>query len=432
MNKIWESIKSLEKLASPLTAFFIGTMFTCAAYGLLSSTLALRLNAMPITTAEAGLVLSVYYVGYIFASLSSYRIINRVGHIRAFSVYISVLSALVLLHSISPNPLYWGVLRFLEGYCLSSAMMCLESWLNTRTKNQNRGIIMSLYMVTTYLGSAWGQLLITVPDANGVIIFILVSVLYSIALVPISLTALPAPDISIHKSMSLLRLYKISPVGVVGCIVSGVMVGSVYILGAIYASKSGLSLDRISLFMFFIITGGMLAQIPVGKLSDRMDRRFVVMWESGILFLIAPWVHLFIGGALWELIGVSLILGAAVFVMYPLCVSHVNDLIDDSERVEASGMLILLQSIGMIFGPIVISYTMEIWGAISFLVAFSAVNGFLVLFAFSRITFRPNVNYVDNTPTDPIPMSPTHMFNKLAQDSSLLDRAKVIFQGKKH
>lgn len=430
MNSLKEYIKSLEALASPLTAFFIGTIFTCGAYGLLSSTLALRLNAMPISTAYAGIVLAVYYAGYIFASLSSYKIINRVGHIRAFSTYISVLSALVLLHTFWNNPIYWGILRLLEGYCLGSAMMCLESWLNTRSNNQNRGVIMSMYMITTYMGSAMGQLLLNIPDPHGFAIFILISVLYSVALVPISLTALPSPSISIHKSMSLKRLYSIAPTGVAGCIVSGVMVGAVYTLGAIYAQKSGLDTKETSLFMFFIIVGGMLAQLPIGRLSDKMDRRFVLMWESGILFLIAPWTQLFIAEGTIQLATVALILGAAVFVMYPICVSHVNDKIDDCERVEASGMLILLQSIGMIFGPIIISFTMQEWGAISFLFAFSIVNGFFVLYSLKHITFKPNVDYINISKTDPVPMSPTHMYSKLAQDETLAEKCKALFTEK--
>ncbi len=428
MTAFLNTIKSVKALISPLSAFFLGTIFTCTAYGLLSSTLSLKLNDMEVSTFEIGMVMALYYAGYIFASLSSHTIINRVGHIRAFGAYISVLSALVLLHAFSANSIYWGILRLLEGYCLGAAIMCLESWLNTRTQNKNRGVIMSLYMITTYLGSAFGQLLLNIPDPNGIFVFITVSVLYSVALVPISLTALPTPDIAEHKSMSIKRLYQISPVGVVGCIVSGVMVGSVYILGTVYASKSGLDLERVSLFMFFIIMGGMLAQLPVGKLSDRMDRRFVLMWEAGILFFIAPWTHLFISGATWELALVAIILGAGVFVMYPLCVSHVNDKIDDSERVEASGMLILLQSIGMIFGPIVISFMMQTWGAISFLISFSVVNGFFVLFSLSHITFKSTDNDGSTTKMTPVPMSPTHVYHKLTQNKSLVEQAKNFLQ----
>lgn len=417
MDKLREYIKFLEKLISPLAAFFVGTVFTCLAYGLLSSYLALRLNGQTISTGAVGLVLAVYYIGYIFASLSSYKIINRVGHIRAFSTYISVLSALVLMHALSSNPWYWGLLRLLEGYCLGSAMMCLESWLNTRTSNANRGVIMSVYMITTYLGSALGQLFLNIPDPGGFVIFILVSVFYSVALVPISLTALPTPDISAHQSMSLKRIYGISPVGVVGCIVSGVMVGAIYTLGAVYAQKIGLDMINTSLFMFFVIIGGMLAQLPVGRLSDKMDRRFVLMWESGLLFLIVPWIHYFVDGGIWLLASMALLLGAASFVMYPICVSHVNDLIDDCDRVEASGMLILLQALGMIAGPILISAAMQEWGAISYLLAFSIINGLFMLFCFKQIVFKPDTDYVSTSPTVPTPVAPTHVFTSLSQDN---------------
>ena len=162
MTAFLNTLKSVKALISPLSAFFLGTIFTCTAYGLLSSTLSLKLNDMAVSTFEIGMVMALYYAGYIFASLSSHTIINRVGHIRAFGAYISILSAIVLLHSFSANSVYWGLLRLLEGYCLGAAIMCLESWLNTRTQNKNRGVIMSLYMITTYLGSAFGQLLLNI------------------------------------------------------------------------------------------------------------------------------------------------------------------------------------------------------------------------------------------------------------------------------
>ncbi|MBS4773716.1 MAG: MFS transporter [Proteobacteria bacterium] len=430
MQNLLDLLRSVKTLASPLTAFFIGTLFTCSAYGLLSSSLAIRLNAADVPTFYSGIILSVYYVGYIFATLFSYRIINRVGHIRAFSAYISILSALVLLHAVYFSPLYWGFLRLLEGYCLASALICLESWLNTRSNNKNRGIIMSLYMITSYLGAAFGQLLLNIPDKMGFVIFIFVSVLYSVALVPISLTALPSPDVSKHKSMSLKRLYCVSPVGVAGCIVSGVLVGSVYTLGAIYAEKSGLSLANVSFFMFFTILGGMLIQLPVGRLSDHMDRRFVMMWASGLLFLIAPWIQLFVTEGLPQLIACGMLLGAGTFILYPICVSHVNDKIEDDERTEAAGMLIMLQSLGMIFGPVVISLAMQLFGAISFLLAFSVANGFFVLFALRFIAFRPDANYIAVTKTDPVPLTPTHVYTEITRPDTLMDKAKGIFAEK--
>lgn len=430
MYKIGEFFKSLNALASPLSAFFAGTILTCAAYGLLSSTLAIRLDASGVPTSQIGVILSVYYVGYIFASSTAYKIINKVGHIRAFSTYLSVLSALVLMHALSPNPWFWAALRICEGYCLGAALMCLESWLNTRSNNENRGLIMSMYMVTTYLGSAFGQLLLNIQDTRQFVVYTFISVLYSVALVPISLTALPSPNIKAQKRMSLKRLYEVSPVGTIGCIISGVMVGSIYSLGALYAKESGLDIQRTSLFMFFIIIGGMLAQIPVGKLSDRMDRRFVLLWESGVMFFIAPWMHYFLDENISWLIGAAMILGAAIFVMYPICVSHVNDKIDDEERVQASGMVLSLQSVGMILGPILISAAMQYWGSISFLIIFSAVNGIFVIFVFNHITFKPASNYVSSSPTTPVPIASTPMYHELAKDDTIIDKAKDWFKSK--
>ena len=430
MHNFWNNLKSVKALVSPLTAFFVGTLFTCLASGLLSSYLAIRLNDANVPTFYSGLILSVYYVSYILATLTAYKIINRVGHIRSFSAYVSILSALILLHAVYFSPLYWGFLRLLEGYCIASAMICLESWLNTRSNNKNRGMIMSLYMITSYLGAASGQLFLNIPDKLGFITFILISILYSIALVPISLTALPSPDIKQHKSMSFKQLYKIAPVGVVGCIVSGILVGNVYTLGTIYAEKSGLDMAQISLFMFFTILGGMLIQFPIGRLSDRMDRRFVMMWTSGGLFLIAPWIQLFINEGLVQLVICGLLLGAGTFILYPICVSHINDKIEDDERTEAAGMLIMLQSLGMIGGPIAVSFAMQLFGNISFLIAFSIANGFFVLFALRFIAFRPNAGYITVTKTDPIPLTPTHVYTEITTPDTLIDKAKSIFTDK--
>ena len=431
MNSMLEHFKSLEKIVSPLTAFFFGTVLTCCAYGLLSSTLALRLAENSNNTFAAGIILAMYYTGYIAASITSYHIINKVGHIRAFSTYISLFSGIVLLHFFSQNLYFWGALRFLEGYCIGSAFMCLESWLNARTTNQNRGLIMALYMVTTYLGSGLGQLLLNIPSPDGILVYITVSIIFSVALVPVSLTALPAPDISLAQSMKLSELYRTSPVGTIGCLCSGVFVGAFYTLGTVYAAQNGLDIAQTSIFMFCGILGGMLAQIPVGRLSDRLDRRFVIMWTCGAMFLAAPWIQFFLNSGTALLSLSALLLGACTFIIYPICVSHINDLIDDSRRTNASGRLIMLQSIGMIIGPIIISFAMQHFGPICFPLAFSAVAGLFVLFAFKHIACRP-IHYVDITPATPQPITVTPVYHKVTQSDTIIDKAKDLLSEKKH
>lgn len=425
MQNILEHLKSLEKIVSPLTAFFFGTILTCCAYGLLSSSLALRLADNSDNTFAAGIILAMYYTGYIVASVISYRIINKVGHIRAFSTYISIFSGIVLLHFFSDNSYFWGVLRFLEGYCIGSAFMCLESWLNARATNANRGMIMSLYMISSYLGASSGQLLLNIPDSSGAVIYITVSILLSIALVPISLTALPTPAITVHKNMSLIALYKKTPVGVVGCLISGVFVGAFYILGAIYAHQMELTLEQTSLFMFFGVFGGMAIQLPIGRLSDYFDRRIVMLFIGGFLFLIVPWVHFFITSGTGLLIIGALLMGFGTFILYPISVSHVNDMIADDERVEASGMLILLQSIGMIAGPIVISFFMQEFGPISFVGAYAIAAGVFIIFCLKHIMFK-DINYVSPSPTYPIPLDTTRIFHKISEDETLIDKAKEL------
>ena len=425
MQNILEHLKSLEKIVSPLTAFFFGTILTCCAYGLLSSSLALRLADNSDNTFAAGIILAMYYTGYIVASVISYRIINKVGHIRAFSTYISIFSGIVLLHFFSDNLYFWGVLRFLEGYCIGSAFMCLESWLNARATNANRGMIMSLYMISSYLGASSGQLLLNIPDSSGVVIYITVSILLSIALVPISLTALPTPAITVHKNMSLIALYQKTPVGVVGCLISGIFVGAFYILGAIYAHQMELTLEQTSLFMFFGVFGGMAIQLPIGRLSDYFDRRIVMLFIGGFLFLIVPWVHFFITSGTGLLIIGALLMGFGTFILYPISVSHVNDMIADDERVEASGMLILLQSIGMIAGPIVISFFMQEFGPISFVGAYAIAAGAFIIFCLKHIMFK-DINYVSPTPTYPIPLDTTRIFHKISEDETLIDKAKEL------
>ncbi len=425
-------LKAAEKLLSPLAAFFIGTLVMYVASGLNTSILAVRLNAQHTPTFYTGIVMAFYYFAYIVSSLTSSRIINKVGHVRAFAGYISILSSMVLLHTISSAPWFWALLRFAEGYCIAAGLMCLESWLNTRSNNQNRGVIMSVYMVMTYLGMAGGQLMLNIPDPGGFMVFIIISVLYSWSLVPVSLTGKPTPPIRKHKHMSLRRAYKLAPMSVVGCIISGILVSNVYTLGPIYADQMGLDINITALFMFFCIMGGMVAQIPVGRLSDKFDRRFVMMWLCGALFVVAPWMQFFIDSGVWLMSGCAVLLGAGTFVLYPICISHLNDKITDDERVEASGQLILLQSIGMMGGPIIVSFAMQQWGAISFVLSFSFFSGLFVLYAFKNIVFRPQTGYLEITKTDPVPASPTHVFPTLAQDDGLVDKAKKLFADKQN
>lgn len=431
MGILKSTLMSLKAIVSPLSAFLAGTALVCCGYASLNSTFAVRLNQAQTPMYIAGIILALYYLGSVLASITASRFINKVGNIRAFSAFTSLLAALVLTHTFSQQHLFWAFLRLGEGYCIGTISMCLESWLNTRATNKNRGVIMSLYMVTTYLGSSIGQLSLNIPDQSGFLIYILISIIFSIALIPVSLTALPAPSIQMYKSMSYLKAYNISPVGFICCISSGILVGTFYLLGAIFASNIGLNIKQVSLFMFFGVVGGLLAQFPLGKLSDLFDRRYVLIGICAALCLIAPLSYFMImKGGIYLIIS-TMVLGSCIFTLYPISVSHINDLITDDERVHTSGLLILAQNIGLILGPVIVSAGMSQFGSAFFIASFFIIAVLFILFAIGHIRKKPDINYLNVTPTAPIPTSPTHAFNELATHDTIMDKAKEMLVEKK-
>lgn len=407
---------SLKNIIYPLTALFTATMFICCSYASLGSVFALKLTQLDTPTNIAGVILAMYYLGSVIASFSASNIINKVGHIRAFGAFASMLSVFVLAHAFSTDRVYWALLRFFEGYCIGGTTMCLESWINTKASNKNRGLVMSVYMVTSYLGAALGQLFLTIPDKSGLLLYIIISILFSLAMMPVSLTKLSAPAIETHKSMDFRRAYAISPVGFTCCIASGILVGTFYMLGTIYATSIGLSLKNVSIFMFWGVMGGMFAQLPFGKLSDKMDRRYVLIGISVLLMVVAPAANfLVLKGGMYLIIS-TILIGCGTFTLYPISVSHINDLVTDEERVTASSMLILAQNIGLILGPVIVSAGMSWLGPWFFIASFSIIPALFIAFTVRHIKRKPDINYLNVTPTQPMPTSPTNAYNDLATD----------------
>ena len=408
MTALQNFTHTFKKTIYPLTALFAGTIFMCCGYASLGSTLALRLTQMNTPTTLSGIILALYYLGTVIATFSAAKFINKIGHIRSFAIFAALLAIFVSGHALSPNLVYWSLLRLGEGYAIGGTTMCLESWINTRATNSNRGTIIAVYMVTSYLGSSLGQLFLNVPDPTGMMVFVLIAMLFSCALIPVSLTALPTPAIETVKSMDFRKAYKISPVGFVACIASGILVGTFYMLGTIYATKIGLDIRSVSLFMFFGVIGGLLAQFPIGRLSDLTDRRYVLVGISVVLAVLAPLVHFMALYGGWALICSVILLGSGVFTLYPIAVSHVNDLISDDERIQASGMLILTQNIGLVIGPVAVAAGMNLFGPSFFVVSFVIIPLLFVAFTVSQIKRKPDIAYVSNTPTQMQPSAPAN------------------------
>ncbi len=331
-----------------------------------------------------GIIMSANYLGFIVGSLSGPKIVARVGHIRAFAVMAALASSATLLHSVFLAPGPWIVLRAITGFSYACMCMVVESWLNQHAVNADRGIVLSWYMAATLAASAAGQLLLNIGSPAGFEPFVLVSIILSLSLIPVALSTSPAPPLNSAPPMSIRALFRASPVGVVGCLATGMLYSAIGGLGAVFAQSIGLSVFEISIFMMLIVVGGTVALWPFGWLSDRMDRRVVV---AGLSLAVATAgcaiiVAVSSSGDSTLLFVLATLYGVAAMPIYGIAVAHANDKLAHDQYVSASSTLLLCYGIGAVFGPVSASYAM-VWlgpaGLFAFIAGIGAATGVFVL-----------------------------------------------------
>lgn len=380
--------------------------------GFLSTLVSLRLERAGSGDLVIGAVATAYFAGLMFGSLRAGRIVRRVGHIRAFAAFVALLSASTLAYALYQDAVFWAVLRLIDGLCVAGVFVCLESWLNDRAEPETRGGILAAYMVALYSGQALGQLLLAAVGAMPAAPFQLASILISLAIIPLCLTRSAPPMPAEPTPFSLARFFQISPLGVTGATATGLMLGAFYGLAAVHVRRLGLDLAETATFMSVVILGGVLLQWPLGRLSDICDRRLVIIMcfgaatitSLGIALASGPGLLLLALGGLW---------GGLSFALYPLCVAHSNDRLQASERVAASGGLVLLYSVGAALGPMLGASAMSLigsWGLFLFIGLCAAV---MLIFGLWRLVVR-----------DPVPDSEQHSYQILPRTTpvaALLD-----------
>jgi len=333
-----------------------------------------------------GAVMAAYYVGYVAGSLAAPSLIHRVGHIRVFAALSSVTCAAILLQSVFLQPAAWAVLRAASGACFAGIFVVAESWLNDRAKSGNRGALLGVYMVVLYLGMGAGQLLLGLADPQSATLFILVAILISIATVPLALTAQRAPDFTLPQRERVRELLAKSPLGVIGVFVAGALGATFIALGPAYAAIVGLEAPAIAAFMSTGIFAATAAQLPLGRWSDRTDRRTVIMSVSVVAALAAIATTAVEGGSLLFMTIAGLCTGLSL-TLYPLAAAHVNDHLDSSQLVAASSTLILINGAGAIVGPLVVATAMQAAGARAYFGSFALLHvalGFYVVWRKTR------------------------------------------------
>ena len=372
-------VASLNLVRPLLVAIFV----LMAGSGFLSTLIAIRLEAAGQGALMIGLVATSYFGGLTLGALKVTPLIERVGHIRGFAAFVSVYSASSLTYAILDLPAVWVVLRFADGFVMSGVFVCLESWLNRVARPDNRSAVLAGYMIALYAGQAVGQFLLNLGDNGPALPFMASAVLLSLSILPVVLTRIEQPIMDKVAPFSLQRLYEASPLGIVGTVSTGMMLGAFYALGAVFVQRVGLPLSQVALFTSCVISGGVALQYPLGRLSDRFDRRRVIIacmlataaLCAGLTMVQEP-AAIFVIGALF---------GGFSFALYPLCVAHSNDHLDESERVGASSGLVLVYSVGAAAGPMAGSVAMATFGPPGLFAAIGLVSLAAAIFGVWRM-----------------------------------------------
>ncbi len=385
----------------------LGVMLLMVGNGVQGSLLGIRGAREGFSTFELSLVMSSYYIGFLGGSRLAPEMIRRVGHVRVFSALGSLISAVLILYPMVldwhlpawmltnsgiTNWLFqdwfaWSVMRIVIGFCFSGIYVTAESWLNNTATNETRGQALSAYMIVQMVGIIASQGLLSLGDPTGYGLFIIPSVLVSLAFMPILLAATPAPTFDKIEAMSFRRLFRTSPLGCVGMLLTGGVFSAMFGMSSVWGALSGLRIGQIALFVAALYVGGLALQYPIGWISDRMDRRTLVLWlatAGALVMLVATLVKLPFSLTLV----IAMLLGGITNPLYSLLIAHTNDFLTKEEMPAASSGLIFLNGFGAIFGPLVTGWMMGQVGPRGYFLFIGILYAALALYVAWRMARR--------------------------------------------
>jgi MFS family permease len=357
----------------------LGVMLLMVGNGVQGSILGIRGDLEGFSTLQLSIVMSAYFVGFLGGSRAAPEMIRRVGHVRVFAALGSLISAVLVLYPSIPDWQAWSVMRIIIGFCFSGIYVTTESWLNNTATNETRGQALSAYMIVQMIGIIAAQGLMSAGDPSGFVVFIIPSVLVSLAFMPLLLATTPSPVFESTRGLSFGRLFEVSPLGCVGMLLTGGVFAAMFGMASVWGTMVGLSVGQIALFVAATYTGGLVLQYPIGHLSDRMDRRLVIMWLSvlgAVVMLVATLVVL----PFWAKLAVAVLLGGVTNPLYALLIAHTNDFLGKEDMASASAGLIFLNGLGAVAGPLATGWLMETIGPEGFFVfmgvLFAALAGY--------------------------------------------------------
>ena len=365
----------------------LGMLLLLVGNGLQGTLLGIRGAIEGYDAATMSLVMSAYYVGFLVGSQRATGMIARVGHVRVFAALASTISAAFILYAQAPDAWAWVAMRLVVGFSFAGVYVVAESWLNNAATNETRGQALSLYMIVQMVGIISAQGLLNLADPGGYTLFVAMSVLVSISFLPILLTASAAPAFQTTKRMTLVQLFRISPLGCVGTFLLGGVFAAIFGMASVFGTEKGLTVAEISAFVAAIYLGGLVFQFPIGWVSDRMDRRQLILGltAAGALLTLA-------GAALSEIyavvLGLGFVIGGVANPLYSLIIAYTNDFLQPSDMAAASGGLLFINGLGAMLGPVVLGTLMTRFGADAFFGYVAVLFALIALYALYRMTRR--------------------------------------------
>ncbi|WP_299614255.1 MFS transporter [uncultured Tateyamaria sp.] len=376
-------------------ALLFGMGLLMVGNGMQGTLLGIRGEIEGFSTAEMSIVMSAYFLGFLGGSRLAPRMIQRVGHVRVFAALASLISAVMILYPALADPWVWTVGRIVIGFCFSAVYVTAESWLNDAADNSNRGKALSLYMIVQMVGIVTSQYLLLTADPSGFILFVIPSVLVSLAITPILLSISPVPAFDTTKPMTLRKLVETSPLGCMGMFLLGGVFAAQFGMSAVYGTQAGLSVAEISTFVSAFFVGAMLLQYPIGWISDRMDRRTLILGVAA-MGGVGSLIGLILGGSFAMLLVSAFVVGGMSNPLYSLLLAHTNDFLDHDDMAAASGGLVFINGLGAVFGPLIVGALMETVGPSGFYMFTGVLFAALVSYAAYRATQRATIP-VDET-----------------------------------
>jgi MFS family permease len=375
----------------PLIPLLVAAGILLGGNGLQATLIALRGAAEGFGTVTIGLMGAAYFLGFLVGCLTIARMMRAVGHIRSFSTLAAIAASGSLVLVLWPDPIVWSLIRFLTGYCFAGLFTVVEAWLNAGVTNKDRARVLGVYRVVD-LGCVTGaQFLIPVFGSGGFDIFAVMSIMITLSLVPVSLADRSNPTPPEQVRLDLPRVWRISPLGVFGCLIVGITNSAFRTLSPVYAEAIGLSVTDVVTFVSVSIIGGVVMQYPLGYLSDRSDRRAILLGSSGAAVVTGLALAFFAGNSPLANFILVFLFGSFALPLYSLSAAHANDRAGQGEFVIVNAALMLFYSVGAIGGPIVASYFMSSSGPQALFWFTSAVYGVFVLIILHRMIARPAV-----------------------------------------